>query len=269
VSTTQAILSGILQGVTEFFPISSSGHLVILHKFFGINQPQVLFDVFLHIGTLFAVLIYLRKELKNILFSDRRLGFLVLMGCVPIFVAGFLFAGFIEEAFSNVKAVAIYLLITGAWLFLGQAVMSFPRKRESKDGTSLDPRFHGDDKRVCREVTWREALAVGCAQAAALLPGISRSGATISTGLMCGLDRQSAFRYSFLLLIPATLGALGFKLLETGSTSSPALAAIITGTLAAFLIGLISLKILHAVLTKGKLYIFGIYCIILSGALLI
>jgi len=258
VSILQAILSGVLQGITEFLPVSSSGHLVMMHRLFGIEEPQVAFDVFLHAGTLLAVLIYFRKDLKNILLGNRRLGLLVLLGCVPIFAAGFLFTGFIEKAFVNIKAVGAYLLVTAAWLFVGHVVSS-----------RRGPKRPANDKKVCHDVTWREAVAIGLAQAAALLPGISRSGVTISTGLICGLDKQSAFRYSFLLLIPATLGALGFKLMGLGSVSSPGVLAVAAGTLTAFIIGLISLKILQVVLERSKLYLFGIYLAFLAGVLLI
>ena len=246
----QAIFSGVVQGITEFFPISSAGHLVLLHHYFGFQQSQILFDIILHLATGLAVLIYFRQDVKNIFTSDRGLGALVLLGCIPTFAIGFLFAESFEKFFLNVKMVAAALIVTGVWLFaanlLNKKIMH--KINIQKKQTSLHP--------------WK-ALLIGTVQGLALIPGISRSGVTIATGLLCGLGSNLAFRFSFLLLLPATLGAAVYKMKHiTGPL--PQLAPMLAGAICAFITGFFALGILSRILKKGMVHLFSYYCIVLG-----
>ncbi|OIO81395.1 MAG: hypothetical protein COW11_02495 [Candidatus Omnitrophica bacterium CG12_big_fil_rev_8_21_14_0_65_43_15] len=243
----QAILSGILQGITEFFPISSTGHLVILHHFFGFKESQIFFDIMLHIATGLAVVVYFRKDIINLFTSEKNLGMLVVLGSVPTFFIGFLFADFIERFFVHVELVGAALLFTGAFLIVSDIINKkiLREKHIEKRETMLYP--------------WK-AIVVGIAQGVALIPGISRSGATISAGLVCGLGSTLAFRFSFLLLIPATLGAVIFKLKDV-ATPIPAAGPMLAGGASAFFVGLLALHLLSRILRRGKIYIFGYYCI--------
>lgn len=243
----QAVFSGILQGITEFFPISSAGHLVLLHQFFGFKESQILFDIVLHIATGLAVLIYFRQDIKALFTTEKDLGILVLIACIPTFIIGFLFADFFEKFFVNVKMVGVALIITGVWLFTANLVNRkiMHRVHAQKGQTNLYP--------------WK-ALVIGAAQGVALIPGISRSGATIATGLLCGLGSNLAFRFSFLILLPATVGAVIYKL-KNITPSAPGLTPILAGAITAFFVGFFTLKALSKILKQGKVHIFGFYCI--------
>jgi len=244
----QVIVSGVVQGITEFLPISSAGHLVILHHFFGIKTPQVALDVLLHVGTLLAVVVFFSRDIKEIFVNNKRFGLLVLIGSIPTFLIGFLCAQVFEAMFTNIKIVGACLGTTGVWLFIGNWAI---RRRDAVPAP-------GNGKLKL----W-QALIVGTAQGLALMPGISRSGATISTGALCGLNKDLAFRYSFLLLIPATLGAFLYKIVDTEIVFSFSWASL-AGMTIAFLIGMFSLKVLYTAVKRSRLYIFGMYCMALS-----
>lgn len=251
----QAIASGILQGITEFIPVSSSGHLVILYHWLGIQQPQVIFDIFLHIGTLFAVVLFFRKSLVSLFTTDKRLGLFIIMASIPTALIGLLFGKFFESLFVNVKAVGFLLVVTGIWLMIGNWATrkKFYRLRTANSELRL----------------W-QALLIGTSQGIAIMPGISRSGATISTGLLCGLERRKAIQFSFLLSVPAVLGALVVKCNQIGPafdwTTTPAM---VVGTIVSCVVGLVSLKFLMALVGKIKFYIFGVYCMVLGLAVML
>jgi len=248
----QAIISGVVQGITEFFPVSSTGHLVILHYYFGFESSQILFDIFLHIATGFAVFIYFWNDIRHIFTTEKSLGLLVLIGCIPTFIIGFLFADFFERFFVNVKMVGVALIITGIWLFVANLV-----------NKKIMHKIHTKDKKIHLFV-W-QAFAIGTAQGVALIPGISRSGATIATGLLCGIGSNLVFRFSFLLLLPATAGAAIYKLKHLATAApAPALLPMLIGAACAFFVGLLALKILSRILQQGKVHIFSFYCIILG-----
>lgn len=256
-----SIFLGIVQGLTEFLPISSSGHLVLFQNLLGFREPELLLDCSLHLGTLLAVCIYLRSELKLMLFEIWKslidlikvggikrsfdgkphafLAIMVLMGTLPTLLIGLLFRSSIENLFGSVTAVGIMLLATGLILAI----------------TRLLPEGYG--KR--NELTLLVALAVGAAQGLALLPGISRSGATIVSGLVCGLKRDMAARFSFLLAIPAITGATLVQL-NAEAIGQVGLLPLTAGFIAAALVGLIALKILMGIVRKGKLFYFAPYC---------
>lgn len=238
----QSIISGILQGITEFLPISSSGHLVILHTLFGYTEPKVLEDVLLHAGTLVAIIIFFRKDIIGLV-KDRKSVFLIVIGSIPIIIAVLIFGDFVEKCFSSIRTVGIALLITGTWLLLASLVSK--SAEDNTEGLKISP-LH--------------ALLIGISQAIALFPGISRSGATISTALMLKRSRDTAFRFSFLLSIPALFGAVLYKAGDITEISSNELTIMALGSIIACFTGLAALWCLRKVLIKGKLYYFSLYC---------
>ncbi|OIO34416.1 MAG: hypothetical protein AUJ70_01085 [Candidatus Omnitrophica bacterium CG1_02_40_15] len=241
----QAVISGVVQGVAEFLPISSSGHLVILHKLMGLNEPEMLFDIFLHLGTLAAIFIVFGKEIIESVTTKKRIGLLILVSSLVTFGFVLFFIKNIEAAFSDVKIVGIMIIVTGIWLIAGNFI------RLGTEG-----------------MTVFKAGLIGLAQGIAALPGISRSGATISIGLFLGLDGQAAAKYSFLLSIPAILGAFLFKIKETGFNLTGININYFIGFFISCIVGIISLKLLLRILYKNKFHWFGAYCI-LMGVLVI
>lgn len=236
-SFLQAVLSGIVQGVTEFLPISSSGHLVILHKLIGLEEPQIVFDIFLHLGTLTAIIIVFRKDIAEIFTIKKNTGLFILIGTASTAAFVLLFGKGIEPLFGNVKIVGIMLMVTGAWLIFGNFF------RYGSGG-----------------LTGLKALLIGLAQGIATIPGISRSGATISTGLFLGLQGQAAARFSFLLAIPAIVAAF---LLKAGDVALDGFRAnYITGFIVSCIVSVLALKLLLRLVYKGRFHLFGVYCII-------
>lgn len=262
-----AIVLGVLQGLTEFLPVSSSGHLVLMQHFIGMKEPQVLFDVMLHVGTLGAVVVVYRQSIWSLMrtsgsaFVSRnfyrhpigtvensrnlKLVWFILIGSIPTGLIAILFEDWFESLFSSPSIVAAMLIVTGLMLQL-------PRLRSVKAKSEQAVR------------TWHTPL-IGIVQGIAIAPGISRSGSTISLSLMLGISPQAAAQYSFLLAIPAILGALFIKLKDAGEVT---LAAAIVGTLTAFVVGYMALRILLSVLNWGKFYVFSYYCFAVGGAVL-
>ncbi|MFC1590592.1 undecaprenyl-diphosphate phosphatase [Candidatus Omnitrophota bacterium] len=252
----QAVISGIIQGITEFFPISSSGHLVILHKIFGLRDPQVAFDVFLHVGTLMSVLVYFRADIARLFTVDKRRGLFVIIGSIPAAIAGVFWKGRIERLFAVPKAVGIMLLLTGIWLFIANASMLRSQRAPAGAGE--------------RPLNWWRSLLVGLGQSAALLPGISRSGATIGAAVISGMGREEAFSFSFLLSIPAIAGATILKFGEIGSAvSGGGLSVFALGGVTSMLVGLAALKVLSNIIRRNKLYYFGVYCVLAGAAVIL
>jgi len=235
----EAIISGVVQGVAEFLPISSSGHLVILHKLMGLKEPEIFFDIFLHLGTLTAVFIVFGREIVESVTTKKRIGFLILLSSAVTFIIALIFIKNIEAAFSNVRTIGIMLVVTGIWLIAGNFI------RLGTEG-----------------MTVFKASLIGLAQGIAVLPGISRSGATISTGLFLGLDGQAAAKFSFLLSIPAIIGAFLFKIKETGFNLTGMNVNYFIGFFISCITGVLSLKLLLRVLYKNKFHWFGAYCIL-------
>lgn len=264
----QAFLSGVLQGATEFLPVSSSGHLVIFHRFIRIEQSQLLFGIFLHAGTMLAILIYFRTKIKELFFRRRRLGAFVLLGTIPIAVLGAVFSFWLDETFarlfSNASFAAAMLMLTGLWLFSGEYALRRIKVKTALDGGSVGAGAV-------------RAVVVGAAQAVALLPGISRSGSTISTAAMLGAEREEAVRFSFYLAIPATVGAIVVSLLkiccEKGEMSditvNVAPVCYAAGTISAALVGIAGIKFLLLALKRQKFYLFGVYCIVVGAVVLL
>ncbi len=249
----EAALLGVLQGMTEFLPVSSSGHLVLGQAALGLAEPQVLFDILVHVGTLAAVLYFYGRDALRILRAwllslagkpgDRasaHTGWLILLGTVPAGVVGVLLEDFIEGLFASPRMTSLALLATGALLFFG--------KSPTGDG------------RGEAELTWRDALVIGAFQALAIVPGISRSGSTITSALFLGIDRETAARFSFLLSIPAIGGALLLKARHFAAVSPADMAPYIVGTLAAAAAGVFALGWLLRVVRRGNLRGFAYYC---------
>jgi len=241
------IILGIIQGLTEFLPISSSGHLVISQELFGIEKGQLTLDVFLHFGTVIPVLIIFRNDIRDIiLLKKKHLIILLFLGLIPTGLIGYFFQDFFSKLFSSVLVVGYMLLVTALLLYLAE--------RSGKYSRSLN------------EMKGYQAIIVGIAQGLAVIPGISRSGSTIVASLLQGIDRESAARYSFLLALPTIIGAGLLQLrdiIPVGLTDF-SWTSILAGILSAALAGYLGIKCLLHILTKGSLLVFSYYCLILG-----
>jgi len=247
--------------VTEFLPISSSGHLVLFQGLFGLKEPQLSFDIALHGGTLAAVVLVYWSDLVVLVqdviayLSDRirresgpaffqrpscRLALWIVVGTIITGGVGLCLEDRIEPLFASPLAVGVALLVTGTVLWM----------------TSYVP---GSGRDVAT-MTMGDAIWVGLAQGAALIPGISRSGVTISAGLFRGLDREMCARFSFLMMIPATIGAIGLKGVSPASHASLSSLVVLLGTVIAFLTGYVSLRFLLNLIQRGRFYGFAYYC---------
>jgi undecaprenyl-diphosphatase len=282
-SILEAIVLGIIQGATEFVPVSSSGHLVLVPWLLGWDLPPLAFDTILHLGTLLAVLAYFWRDWwdmfaigvrwiadkgwdrspqslasaqpntttpgstgsssPQVASSPPWLLWLIIVGTIPAAVVGFFLEDFVEVLFGEPVWVSVFMLVTAALLALSER---FGRKVRKMDS-----------------LRWRDAALIGLGQAAAIAPGLSRSGATISVGLFRGLERATAARFSFLLSTPIILGAGLFQLLKLPSepllTVSPA--AMVAGFLSAAVTGYLCIKFLLRYLQRGSLYPFAFYCL--------
>ncbi len=267
----QAIILGLVQGATEFIPVSSSGHLVLVPWLLGWPEPGLVFDTVVHWGTLLAVLAYFWRDWWALITAwlrglvrwdwrdpdgpqseqrdrDRRLAWLLILGSVPAAVIGFLLEDFFESLFGQPAWVSVFLLVTAGLLALSERL--------------------GARTREIRDLGWLDALVVGLGQAAAIAPGISRSGATMAAGLFRGVERAAAARFSFLLATPIIFGAGLFKLLDLFAAPDPLaqVPALAAGFLAAALSGYVCIWGLLRYLKRGKLYVFAAYCA-LAGTL--
>lgn len=261
-TTIQAIILGAVQGMTEFLPVSSSGHLVLFQHLFGLEEPELLFDICLHVGTLMAVLVVFYREIAEILTAlvripsgaarsggvvslwrtdpAIRLAVLIVVGSVPTAIIGFLFKGITDRLFGSPLLVGGMLLVTGTLLWL--------------------TRWACRQGRPIPQTTLRDAVIIGIVQGLAIIPGISRSGSTISTALFLGVDRKVAGRYSFLLSIPAILGALLLGVTSPDLRTDIPIETIIIGLAASAIIGWLALIVLLRVVDQGRLHWFAPYC---------
>jgi len=246
----QAVILGIVQGVTEFFPISSSGHLVIAQGLFGFKGPQLAFDILLHLGTLVAIVIFFWKDILGLFGKDRRLLYLLVLSSIPTFIIGLCFKDVVENFFGMPRIAGYMLVVTGLWL--GSAAVYSAKKKA--------PRGLGA----------ANSIMIGIAQGIAVMPGISRSGATIATGILAGLDRELSFKFSFLLAIPAILGASAVKAHKIGAGLAAKDAVLfLAGAAAAMAAGLFTLKVLENLIKGNRLYLFSIYCVLAGLAVVI
>ncbi len=257
-----AIVLGMVQGVAEFLPISSSGHLSLLQHFFGMEEPDTLYNILLHFATLIAVcVVYWRDVVDMIveffrgiasLFSrqggrgnppeGRRLVLLVILGTLPLFLI-LPFDDMVEGLGANPVFVSAMLLVTGCILFLSDR--------------------YGGGRKTVRTATVRDVLLVGVAQGAATIPGLSRSGTTISAGMALGFDRNFAVRYSFLMSLPAVFGATLLKVVKvakSGVLDTKLLPMYLTGMVVAGVVGYFSIRLVKLLADKGKFGRFAYYC---------
>lgn len=246
----QAVLLAIVQGISEWLPISSSGHLLIAQSMMGISVP-VSFDILLHIGTLAAVVAVFWKDLLGIISSVVmfkrsdplfKTGMLLILGSIPTALIG-LAVSAAEPYFLSLTSVGVGLIATSLLLFAS---------RNAKSGKPLGS---------------KQALLVGIVQGIAVIPGVSRSGSTISAGLIAGVGKTEAFRYSMLLSIPAILGALLLKANEL-SSSGLELQSIV-GMVIAAVVGYVSIKLLKNMLLSGRFHLFGFYCLAVGAGLVV
>jgi undecaprenyl-diphosphatase len=255
----EAILLGILQGISEFLPISSSGHLVLAEALFGLESEGITFEVVVHFGTLFSILIFYRKILLGLIKGvwkqltlwisepssrkdanqETQLAGFILLSMIPAMLVGLLLKDQIESLFDNPVAVSIFLLITGTLLF---------STRFTKGGDG--------------KINVKRALAMGVAQAFAVLPGISRAGSTIAMGLFYKTDREEAATFSFLMVLPVIAGAMLLETIELlrGDLSAISAQILFVGFISAFISGYLSLGTLIQLLKKQKFYLFSLYC---------
>jgi len=240
-----ALILGILQGITEFLPVSSSGHLVLGQKLLGINVSGNAFEVILHIGTLMSILVVFWRDIHRLLggINDphvRRYIFNLVLGTTPAIIVGLSLKDQVALMFDNAHSVALALIITGIILIFSKWFLN----------KKLD-------------LTLVKGFCIGLAQALAIIPGISRSGATICAGLMMGLSSEEAARFSFLLAIPAIAGAGLLTAIDIDKISI-GMDVMAVGLLSSFLVGLVALKWLLNLLKTGKFYWFGVYCLLLG-----
>lgn len=251
----QAFVLGIVQGITEFIPISSSGHLVLVPWLLNWPEPGLAFDTIVHWGTLLAVLAVFWRDLvalarawarslveRNLEPTEARLAWLIIVGTLPAALMGFLWEDFFEGLFGSPGLVAALLLVTGAILALSEQL----GRRQLSMG----------------DLSWLDSVLIGLAQGLAIAPGISRSGATIAVGLLRGVKREAAARYSFLLATPIIFGAGLLQLVELfqAGAGGAQLPPLVVGFLVAAVSGYVCIRFLLAYLQRGRLYVFAAYC---------
>ena len=259
----EAVILGVVQGLTEFLPVSSSGHLLLGQYFLGLDQDRfgLSFDVALHMGTLVAVVTYFWRDLIRMALAflgsfwnrdlvndpDQRLAYLVIASTIPAALIGYLFEGFFEDTIRSPWVVVINFVLVGVLFLVAEAAAS-----RSRRATKLG---------------FGEAVGIGLAQAAALVPGVSRSGATITLGLFLGLRREEAARFSFLMSVPIIAGAGGLQLAEviTSGMSAHELLLFVTGFVSSAVVGYLTIRFLLYYLTGHSLRAFAYYRFVVAA----
>jgi undecaprenyl-diphosphatase len=260
VGIVQALVLGIIQGLTEFLPISSSGHLVLVPAALGWESPPLSFDATVHLATLIAVFAVFWCDIIQILAAwwhglrrrcpleraESRLGWWIILGTVPGVLAGLLWEETFESFFTNPQAVGGFLLLTAGLLALAD--------------------IFGKRRRGFNEITWLDSIFIGIGQAMAIAPGVSRSGATIAVGIFCGLSREAAARFSFILAIPIIIGAgltQLIDLLRHGDITAE-VPVLVVGFIAAAICGYTAISFLLKYLRRHPLSPFAIYCAVVG-----
>ena len=254
----QALILGIIQGLTEYLPVSSSGHLAIGQAFFGMDdgEDNLMFTVAVHVATVLSTLVVLWREIawlfkgvvKCEMNAETKYLLNIVVSMIPVGIVGLFFKDQVEEAFgSGLMLVGFCLLITAALLIFSY----YARPRQKED------------------ISWKDALIIGIAQAVAVLPGVSRSGSTIATGIMLGNKKEKLAQFSFLMVIPPILGEALLDVLKAmkgeAVMGSIELIPLLVGFLAAFISGCLACKLMINLVKRGKLIYFGIYCAILGS----
>jgi undecaprenyl-diphosphatase len=287
--TFQAFVLGLVQGATEFIPVSSSGHLQAIPFLFGWEAGTLEFDVAIHLGTLLAVLVVFRTDLLDMLRAvlpaalrsgvasgpdvpatraSRRLVVLLAVASVPAALFGLLARDLVGAAFEAPLAVAAFLCVTAVLLWWSE------RRRTSLGTVEPDPATAAEaTAEELSSLTWRSALGVGAAQALAILPGISRSGATIAAGMALGLSRGAAARFSFLMLIPVTIGAAAVTLPGLGTVQEGSLpfgtTQVLVGILTSAVSGYLAIRFLLALVARRSLVVFARYVLVLAAVIVV
>lgn len=250
-SYIEAIILGIIQGLTEFIPVSSSGHLLIAHEVLGVNETGLAFDVALHIGTFTALIIFFWREIYELVMglfgkNDKgRLAWLIALATIPAVIGGILLQDLAESSFRSPLLVGINLI----WVAMAMIAAERYAARKKTKKTELD------------NINTKQGMIVGFAQVVALIPGVSRSGSTITAGIFAGIDRVSATRFSFLLAIPITFGAI-VKVMTDSQTIDQVdsqTVIFIVGILSAFISGIFAIRFLIKYLSRHSLNIFAYY----------
>lgn len=268
-SELEAIILGLIQGLTEFLPVSSSGHLTICKNLFGIETANLSFEIAVHAATVLSTIIAFRKEIWDLIvgFFNLKMNpqkeyiFKILVSMIPVFIVGVFFKDFVEALFGSGLAVVGYmLLVTSALLSLSEVLTK--KQAERAASISSDNQTKGDTE-IGKPVGYKEAFIMGLAQAAAVLPGLSRSGSTISTGLMLGIRKSEVAKFSFLMVLIPILGEAFLELIggEFGASASGiGTLPLILGFVAAFLSGLFACTLMINLVKKARLWGFAIYC---------
>ena len=266
------ILMGLVQGLTEFLPVSSSGHLMIAREVLSVQVPDdeafLSFEVIVHTATVLATIVVFRRQIWQLLCGLFRFKYneetdyilKIAVSMVPVFVVGMFFKDYVAALFGGLKVVGIALLVTAALLYLSDAISA------SRDGHCRAVR-----KGYTNGISYAQAFIVGLAQAVAVIPGLSRSGATISTGLLCGVRRSDMAQFSFLMVLVPILGEAFLDLTGGGFADSAAVIgapALTAGFLTAFVSGLFACRVMIALVRKASLKWFALYCA-LAGALVL
>ena len=242
----EIFILSLIQGITEFLPISSSGHLVLVQEILGLELPGNDFEILLHLGTLCSILVVFFKDIKNIFLTvsskeTQRFILMIIIGTLPALVIGLGLKDLIAELFDNLLVVGFALIFTGLTL-----ISSFYFNRQKNEYSIF------------------RSFLIGIAQAVAIIPGISRSGMTISCALLLGLDSKQAAKFSFLLAIPVIGGAGILMVTDIETASSIDFSTLMGGLFSSFFIGVVALKWLLAWLEDGKFHYFGIYCLLIG-----
>jgi undecaprenyl-diphosphatase len=262
-TVAQALILGVVQGLTEFLPISSSGHLLIVQQWLGLTESLLTFDILIHLGTLVAILLFFGKSLFKVTFKEWLL---VAIGTIPAVIVGVVLKDQIEAAFGADKWVGIELILTG-FIILGTD--RFLEKHKDTEVKNFEQRSaEAESQAVTTVLTPVKSFLVGVAQAIAIIPGISRSGSTVAGAVLVGLDREAAFRFSFLLAIPAIAGAGVLQLkdvVEAGTLADLWSLPYVVGAVAACVTGIASLALFRYVINKARLEWFAWYCFVLGA----
>lgn len=257
----QAFILGVVQGLTEFLPVSSSGHLEIGQALLGTSgEENLIFSVVLHVATVLSTLVILGKEVWRLLQGvfttpqwneEKQYAGLILLSCVPVFIVGVFFKDDVEAFFGNgLLLVGVCLLVTACLLWLSEWLQKYMQ-------------------RPTHEVGWKDALIIGCAQAVAVLPGLSRSGSTIATGLLCGVKKEAVAQFSFLMVLIPVLGDALLEVLDVVKgevvVEGIGIGALIAGFVAAFVTGCLACKFMIEIVRRQRLVYFAIYCLLLGS----
>jgi undecaprenyl-diphosphatase len=265
----QALLLGLVQGLTEFLPVSSSGHLAIGREILGVEASgDLVFEVAVHAATVLATIVVFRKEIWKLLcglfrfrYNDETDYILkICLSMIPVLIVGLFLKDKVEGLFSSLLVVGLALVVTAMLLFFSDF---FTRRRESAPSPEAG-------EGVRNGISWMQALVVGIGQAFAVIPGLSRSGTTISTGLLCGVKRDKVAQFSFLMVLVPILGEAFLDVVggEAASSSIGAL-PLVVGFLAAFVSGLFACKVMITLVKKARLSWFALYCALVGLGVII